>query len=100
MVQSLCTKYTLSKVRYRVEMTTMLICDLMFLMKQRTLLMYHNSLDQAAQRFMSTRDMNAFVQECNSVCQGTLDVKAFSNECLTLLQRPGARASMGGRVVL
>lgn len=44
---------------------------------------YHHQLDLAGKEFTSTRDLKLFVKRCESVCQGTLDMKRIvRNELL------------------
>lgn len=55
--------------------TTMVrMSDLLFVMKHRTLLMYHHKLDLAARRYDAILNMDTFVHECLDACQGTLDI--------------------------
>lgn len=60
--------------------TLVRMSDLMFIMKQRTLLMYHHKLDLAARRYDATLNMGVFVHECLDACQGTLDIQGVIKE--------------------
>jgi hypothetical protein len=60
--------------------TLIRMSDLIFIMKHKTLLMYHHELDLAAQQYNETLNMNAFVSKCMDVCQGSLDLNGIIEE--------------------
>ena len=61
-------------------MSLVRLSDLLSIMKQKTLLIYHHKLDLAAANYETTRDLEEFARRCATVCQGTLDMKCVVRE--------------------